>query len=274
MTVRVWQTEENRGAATGPATKVLLRPGSPVTSKQLSRYLPPEHGAWAMLLVPFLLGTFSGTPAWSSLLLLAAWLTAYLTSYFSLRWWKARRLQHRGLRYRRPAIGYGAVFALSSAGLVMLEPWLVVAALVFVPFEAIAVALSLHGRERSVVAGVASATAASLMAPVAYRFADGSERSLAVALFVVSWLALTGSVLHVKSTIRKRDDVRYRRASIAFHSVALAIAIVIEPLLALPFGFLLIRAVVVPQHGWRPARIGAVEIVGSLLVVATTFVAL
>ena len=58
-------------------------------------------------------------------------------------------------------------------------------------------------------------------------------------------------------------------ASIAFHVVALwPLAVWIDPLLAIPFGFLLVRAVAVPQHGWRPAQIGAVEIVGSLLVLA------
>ena len=227
-----------------------------------------------MLLVPFALGTFTGTPAWRSLLLLIAWLAAYLTSYFTLRWWKTRRLRHRGLRYRRPAIAYGTVFSLSAAGLVLLDPWLLIAALAVVPFEAIAVTASLRGRERSVAAGIASATAASLMAPVAYRFADGDDRSVAGALLIVSWLALAGSVLHVKSTIRERDNPRFRTASIAFHFLALIVALWIEPLLALPFGFLLIRSVVVPQHGWRPGRIGAVEIVGSLLVVAVTLVAL
>ncbi|MCZ3387732.1 MAG: YwiC-like family protein [Actinomycetia bacterium] len=120
-----------------------------MASSQFSRYLPPEHGAGALLLVPFVLGTLSGTPSWRSLLLLIAWLTAYLTSYFALRWWKTRRLQHRGLRYRRPAIVYGTLFALSGAGLALLQPWLVIAALAFVPFEAIAAALSLQGRERS-----------------------------------------------------------------------------------------------------------------------------
>ncbi|MCZ3387733.1 MAG: hypothetical protein LH645_01125 [Actinomycetia bacterium] len=87
-------------------------------------------------------------------------------------------------------------------------------------------------------------------------------------------MALTGSVLHVKSTIRERDNPRYRTASIAFHSVGLVVALWIDPLLALPFGFLLIRAVVVPQHGWRPTRIGAVEILGSLIVLAVAIVAL
>jgi hypothetical protein len=81
-------------------------------------------------------------------------------------------------------------------------------------------------------------------------------------------------VLHVKSTIRERDDRRYRWASIAFHVVALGVTLWIDPWLALPFGYLLLRAVVVPQHGWRPARIGVVEIVGSVLVVVTSLVAL
>jgi hypothetical protein len=111
------------------------------------------------------------------------------------------------------------------------------------------------------------------MAPVAYRFAEGDDRSLALTLFAVSLLAFTGSVLHVKSTIRERDNPKYRFTSIAFHAAALAVAAWIEPLLAIPFGFLLIRAVVVPQHGWRPARIGAVEIVGSLLVLAVPLIA-
>ncbi len=112
------------------------------------------------------------------------------------------------------------------------------------------------------------------MAPVAYRFAGGDDRSLAVALLAVSWMALAGTVLHVKSTIRERDNPRYRSASITFHAMALLVAIWIEPLLAIPFGFLLVRAVVVPQHGWRPAQIGAVEIVGSLLVVTVPIIAL
>ncbi len=86
-----------------------------------SRYVPPEHGAWAMLLVPFALGTFSATPSWWSLLLLTAWLAAYLTSYFALRWWKTRKLAHRGRRFRAPAIGYATLLLVSGSVLVVLR---------------------------------------------------------------------------------------------------------------------------------------------------------
>ena len=245
-----------------------------MASKRLSRYIPHEHGAWAMLIVPFALGTFSATPSWPSLLLLVAWLAVYLTSYFGLRWWKTRTLSHRGVRFRAPTLLYASLLAVSGAILLVLEPWLVFAGIAFLPFESTAVALAIRGKERSLPAGFASATAACLMAPVAYRLADGDDWTLALTLFVVSWLAFTGSVLHVKSTIRERDDPRYRTASIAFHALALIAATWIKPLLVIPFGFLLVRAVVVPRHGWRPAQIGAVEIAGSLLVLAVPLVAL
>jgi hypothetical protein len=227
-----------------------------------------------MLLLPFLMGTFVGSPSWVSALLLVAWFTAYLASYYTLRLLKTRHLSHRGARFRTPAVVYATVFATSGLLLVAMQPWLILAAIAFIPFEAVAALLALRGYERSWVAGIASATAASLMAPVAYHVADGTKLSLAVSVGAVSWLALVGTVLHVKSTIRERADRRFRQVSIGFHAVALAVATAIDPYLAIAFGFLLLRAVLVPRQGWRPARIGAVEGVGSILVLVVALLTL
>lgn len=237
---------------------------------RVATFLPPEHGAWAMLLVPFLLGTFVAGPDWVSWVLLVAWLAAYGTSYFALRWYRTRTLRHKGRRFRAPAIGYGCVLA--GAGLVVIwqQPWVLAAVWLFVPFEVVAAWYALRGDERAWVAGVASATAASLMSPLSYRVAGGDQTSVSLLLFAVCWFAFVGAVLHVKSTIRERDDPRYRRASVAFHVVAASVVAILEPWLLVPFGFLLFRAVAVPQHGWRPARIGAVEVAGSLLVLVVT----
>jgi hypothetical protein len=219
-----------------------------------------------MLLVPFLLGTFAADPTWWSVLLLVSWLGAYLTSYFTVHWWRTRHRSHRGARFRTPALVYAAVLGLTGAVLVAAEPWLLLAALALLPFEAVAAWFALHGRERSWVAGWASATAASLMAPISYRFAGGTDQQLALELFVICWLAFAGTVLHVKSTIRERDNPRLRTTSIVFHLAALVCSVLIDPWLAIPFGYLLVRSVAVPQHGWRPGRIGAVEVVGATLV--------
>jgi hypothetical protein len=241
-----------------------------VAPVRLRAFVPPEHGAWAMLLVPFLLGTFAAEPSWLSGILLVAWLSAYGATYFALRWHRTRHLRHRGRRFRAPALTYGALLAVSGAIVAWQQPWVLVAVWLFVPFKSVAAWYALRGDERSWVAGVASATAASLMAPLAYGVADGGQVSVAALLFAVCWLAFCGTVLHVKSTIRERDDPRYRTASVAFHAVAALVAGALDPWLLVPFGFLLARAAAVPQQGWRPARIGAVEIVGSVLVLVVT----
>jgi hypothetical protein len=65
--------------------------------------------------------------------------------------------------------------------------------------------------------------------------------------------------------IREADDRRWAIASRIYHVLALWMAL-ISPWLLLPFGAAAIRAFAVPP-GSRPAVIGAVEIVVSVLIV-------
>lgn len=43
--------------------------------------IPNQHGAWAMLLIPFLLGTVKGGPVFWHIPLFLGWLFLYLTVY-------------------------------------------------------------------------------------------------------------------------------------------------------------------------------------------------
>jgi len=93
-------------------------------------------------------------------------------------------------------------------------------------------------------------------------------------------LLLAGSTLQVKSLIRERADLRYARAARAFALGSLAAAIALATWwglpggawLALPFAWFAGRAFVV-HPGLRPARIGLVELVGFLLLVASAALA-
>src|SRR5450756_761216 len=55
------------------------------------QYLPPQHGAWAMLVVPYLVGVLCAGPSWPHLPLLVAWLGGYLLSYYVFLAVKTRR---------------------------------------------------------------------------------------------------------------------------------------------------------------------------------------
>ena len=222
-----------------------------------------------MLLVPFALGTTLGGWTWAAGLLLAAWLLAYLDSYYVSQYLRANRKQ----RFLAPIRVYTLLLVPVAGILLYLQPWLAIAALAFVPFSLVTAYYSHAGRPRALPSGLASVTQACLMAPLAYAFGGGDDGAVAASVFAVTWLYFIGVLLYVKTVIRERGDPTYLRVSIAFHLVALAAALWINPWFALPFALYLTRALVIPQRTLRPGQIGAIEIVNSILLVVTVLLA-
>ena len=214
------------------------------------RYTPPEHGAWAMLVVPFVLGTSFAPWTWSAALLLLTWILTYLVSYYSSQYLRARRKQ----LYVAPLRLYSLVLAPLAVALLLVEPWLGLAALTLLPFSAVTLYYARIGRPRALPSGLAAVTQPCLMAPLAYAFSGGRDLVTAAAILVVCWLYFAGTLLYVKSAIRNRGDKNYLRASVAFHVAALAIASWIDPWLALPFALFLWRAAAFPRRPLRPTR--------------------
>ncbi|MFZ0323534.1 MAG: YwiC-like family protein [Actinomycetes bacterium] len=235
-------------------------------------YVPPQHGVWAMLVVPFVLGTAASSAGWWTLPLLVVWVDAYLVSYYALLGLKARRLA----RYRAPLRLYTVVLVVVSLPLVAMRPWLVAAAVAFVPLVLLNAWFAYRRDDRNWLNGVVSVTQACLIVFVAYGLGEGVvtaadlssvEWSAAVQLFVAAWLYFTGTVLFVKTMIREAGESSYYRASVAYHLVACLLAALVDPWLALPFGLYLVRAVALPRHRLRPAQVGVVEVVDSVLLV-------
>jgi len=71
----------------------------------MSRYLPPQHGAWAFLALPLALGAVLAPASPLLLVLTVAWVAAYPLSYAALGLARARRKQ----RFVRPLVVWLAV---------------------------------------------------------------------------------------------------------------------------------------------------------------------
>jgi hypothetical protein len=67
--------------------------------------MPNQHGAWVMLLIPFLFGMFAANPVWLHTLLFLGWLLVYLFSYPFLKWIRTGKFQ----LYGRPMLLYGSL---------------------------------------------------------------------------------------------------------------------------------------------------------------------
>ena len=243
--------------------------------------VPDQHGAWAFLALPVALAvTRTG---WFGLLLpvVLAWVAAYPLSWAVTGRLTARRPE----RFDRALVTWTPVVLLAGTPVLVMTPWLVWVLVAYLGLWLVNVWFASRRRERSLLNDLVLVAECALMVPVTLAIGEGGRGwspplqvvdAEAVLLVVVCAVALTGSVLHVKSLIRERNDPRYAEASRAFSAAgAVLVAVVVEltdgsAWTVLPFAALALRTWLVRGPGWRPARVGLLELAGLALVVAGT----
>lgn len=229
-------------------------------SRRIRQWIPPQHGVWAMLLLPYLAGLRYGLD-WLQVPLLIGWLTGWLMSHHAL-------LVVKTGRWRRVApqvLAYGTVSATTLLPVLALRPALIWFAPAFAALLAVNVAYVRWSSERAILNGLASVTMAAQMAMIVPVAAGGDWRE-GITVAAVTWLYLAGTVFYVKTMIREHGSLRHRRLSVGYHVAALALAVWIHPWLAIPFTLMLVRAFILPTRPRMKAPvIGAVEVVLTLV---------
>lgn len=242
--------------------------------------VPPQHGAWAFLGLPLVLGALATPASWTTPVLVVAAFTLYPASYFALSLARARR----PARFRRPFVIWSLAAAVPSVVLVVTCPWLVWVGLGYAALFAVNLAFARRNHERDVVNDVLLAAQAIAIVPLTWLLAAPGSRAWwpplddvpaeVWLLTAVCTLVLVGSTLHVKSLLRERRNPAYARASRAFAAGSGLVALEIAALWGLPAGFALVlpfvalvaRAFKRDWSGWRPARVGLLELACFVLV--------
>lgn len=240
--------------------------------------MPREHGAWAILAVPLILGVIAAGPAPGHALLALAAVSAYLFSVPATEWMRTRRPE-----LRPPTLLFGAATAAFGIPLVAMHTAIALFALVAAAAGLIALALSLGGRATSVLVSLVQVAQAIALVPAAAVVTGRFDAPATLEATLAAAIYLIGSVLVVRSLIRARNDLAYLAVSVAFHAVAVVVAALLLPgaYAVLAVG-LLARAIALPiaqrrleggSHRLRPIHIGIVEIVASLALVLVAVVA-
>lgn len=242
---------------------------------------PPQHGAWAFLVVPLVLGAFLGSSTWLGLVFAVTWIAAYPVSYYGGRGllMRVRRGQFttKTKQEFRAAFPWAAVAVLAAVVLIAARPWIILPGLAVGVVWSLSLWLTWLGRERGITNDLLLTVLASVATPFMWAVANDHARLDGIPSGVwtaalVCLLFFAGSVFHVKSLIRGARDRRWHWASVGFHVIALVIAVAISWWLAVPFVLALARTTAM-RPGLTPARIGAVETVVSVFVVVFTVVA-
>jgi hypothetical protein len=203
--------------------------------------IPKEHGSWAMLTVPLLLGLIIA-PTWHSrsIVLVAAALGFFLIRFplATLVKTRCRSNTDRTYLWQWVAI-YGAITALSGAWLVLMQGlwWLVPLGLLGGGLVLFHLWLVARRQEMSVVGELAGIFGLALGAPLAYYAASGYLDRTAAALWLINALYFGGTVFYIKLKVRQQprlpapDHVGERlikaKACLAYQTVALTIVILL-----------------------------------------------
>ena len=253
-----------------------LPPARPARRRRSPGWVPNQHGAWAMLASPLLLGALATGLHGVHALLALFWFAGYFAFFATSVWLKSGRKA----RFRQPVWVYVALAALAGAALAATRPGLLWFAALFVGPLGVGLWAAAQRRERDLLAGLTTVLGSALMTIVAYAApaaTTAAAPALAVAaldgelrrpllLAVGQFLYFGGTVCYVKSMIRERGNARFLALSVGWHVLAVVVVATWSPWLALVFALLTVRAWVVPRFALSPKQIGIAEIVSTLAV--------
>jgi hypothetical protein len=244
--------------------------------------IPQQHGAWAMLYVPFLLGVaVAGRVDWAALWLLLA-MTALFFGRESL--WRLRRAR----RQRRVEPGLRRAFGVQLVVFVGASFLLLAVHRLWglLPIGALAAALlafnldrAAQREERSIATELVAILGFAAAAPAALYATTGAWPMRSVWLWGACLLFFSSSVFHVKTCVlavqpqRRAAFVRMRALAVTYHLglagiVALLIVLrLLHPLVGIAYAPVVLRALwgaARPPERLRLKRIGVLEIVYSV----------
>ena len=239
--------------------------------------VPRQHGAWAMLATPLLLGVAASQPAAPQAVVAVAAVSGYLVSSMAQAWLRS----HRPPTYHRRLALLGAVFGASSLALVLAWPALLATLIVLVPATAVTLGGARSGTPRDLANSLALVAQAVVLVPVAAWVSGAWAAAAVTVMTMVAAVFLVGEVLVVRSVLRERGNTRFVVLSLGYHAILVAAAmLVLPPAYAVLALILLLRAALLPalqgrwgttSHPLRPVQVGMIELTASGALVLVAF---
>src|SRR6478609_1160829 len=147
-----------RGADRAPS-----RP-APARRRRVPRaWVPNQHGAWAMVVAPPVVGALVAGPTGWHALLVVAWLAAYCLYFAATQWLRSGRRP----RYRSPVLGYAAATAVLGVPLLVAAPALLRWAPAFAVLLGVSLRYAARRADRSYGNDLVTIAAAVLLTVVA-----------------------------------------------------------------------------------------------------------
>ncbi|KAF0816888.1 MULTISPECIES: YwiC-like family protein [unclassified Cytobacillus] len=223
-------------------------------------FMPKQHGAWAMLILPFWLGAAASDIIWSHIPFFLGWILLYLATYPGLLLFKRKRMA----LYAK----WTAIYLLPAILLLLIplldRPSIIIFGLLMIPFFIINALYSSKNRDRALGNDFSAICAFSIAGLASSYLPHGEISMMAWTVFTASILFFAGSTFYVKSMIREKKNRSFKWISWIFHAAV--------PILWLLAGGWIISAAFIPSlfrsiafygRSFSPKKIGIYEIANA-----------
>lgn len=176
-------------------------------------FLPKQHGAWAMLIIPFWLGVVASGFIWQHIPFFIGYLLLYLATYPMLLLFKGKKIPF----YRK----WTLIYLIPALALLMIPLWtrpsIVLFGFVMIPFFLINMYFSSKNDDRSLWNDFSAIVEFGIVGLASSYLPLGSINWAAVLVFIASVLFFVGSTFYVKTMIREKKNITYKRISWTYH---------------------------------------------------------
>lgn len=225
-------------------------------------FMPKQHGAWAMLIIPFWLGAAASELIWQHVPFFIGWVLLYLATYPLLLIFKKKKIPF----YRKWVLIYMIPALVFLMVPLFTTPSIVYFGFSMIPFFILNAYFSAKNMDRALMNDLSAIIVFSIAGLASSYLPEASINQEAVLVFAASILFFTGSTFYVKTMIREKKNANFKWISWTYHLLVpilwLAAGEAVVALAAVPS---LIRAVVLYGKPVSIIKVGIYEIVNAAL---------
>ncbi|MDA7027934.1 YwiC-like family protein [Bacillus sp. CLL-7-23] len=196
-------------------------------------FIPKQHGAWAMLVIPFFLGMVGGGADVKHIPLFLGWLFLYLATFPVMMLVKKKNIAY----YRKWVAIYGMISILFLLIVVWAVPMLILFGFSLVPFFLVNLFYAKKNHDRAFVNDIVAIIVFSVGGLASYWVGEGRLDGWAWFIFIQSILFFMGSAFYVKSMIREKNNKQFKYCSWGYHLILPFLAVMLGAGWAV-FGFI------------------------------------
>ncbi|WLR53864.1 YwiC-like family protein [Mesobacillus subterraneus] len=225
-------------------------------------FMPKQHGAWAMLIIPFWLGAAASEIVWQHIPFFIGWLLLYLGTYPLLLMFKKKKIPYYRkwvLIYMIPALAFLMVPLFTT-------PTIVTFGFSMIPFFMLNAYFSAKNKDRALLNDLSAIVVFSIAGLASSFLPNGEINENALLVFTSSILFFTGSTFYVKTMIREKKNSQFKWISWTYHLLVPVLWLAAgEVIVAVAAVASLIRAVAFYGKPLSVMKVGIYEIVNAVL---------